>query len=392
MTHAASLSLLCLVVSACYGAPTPSSLVSSMTSQIVANNGSFLGWQYGPAIIYDAMWMALERYPNLSYKNEINSNLDKYLTGSNYIGYKALHNISMPWDSAVGDHIGLFPIAYLARDAYNVKKGNTRNPDDLEVAKTIADRYIIQWPLRLSDGTFSRNAGWGGKSGGAAFVWCDDMFMGMALPARLSVITRDPKYIDSIGTMQLTYNKHLVDTTDNIYHHGYDAQDNQQSCCKWGRANGWTVMSHVEVLLSLKTFNDSAHQKTFAQVLDVFRAHAAGVAKLQAGTGAWHQILNETTTYLETSATAMFLLSFITGVQEGWLDKAQFDPVIQRAYSALANTVTSTGVVNGICVGTGVGTSVSFYEQRPTTYTQSSPGLGSVLKAIILYDQYTNAM
>ena len=34
---------------------------------------------------------------------------------------------------------------------------------------------------------------------------------------------------------------------DGLMYHGYNAANNATSCCKWGRANGWIMMGHVEV-------------------------------------------------------------------------------------------------------------------------------------------------
>ena len=45
------------------------------------------------------------------------------------------------------------------------------------------------------------------------------------------------------------------------------------------------------------------------------------------------------------------------------------------------------GVVVDICSGTGIGNTVAFYEDRPTDYNASDPGLGSVFRAAIAVSQ-----
>ena len=37
-----------------------------------------------------------------------------------------------------------------------------------------------------------------------------------------------------------------------VYYHGQNAENKAWSCCKWSRANGWTIMSALEVLASLE--------------------------------------------------------------------------------------------------------------------------------------------
>lgn len=95
--------------------------------------------------------------------------------------------------------------------------------------------------------------------------------------------------------------------------HGFNAANNQTSCCKWGRANGWIMMAHVEVLLALE--KKQPHHPLLPQVLALFQNHSRALLAVQSDSGAWHQVLNETSTFLETSCTAMFLYSYITGIQ-----------------------------------------------------------------------------
>jgi hypothetical protein len=54
----------------------------------------------------------------------------------------------------------------------------------------------------------------------------------------------------------------------------------------------------------------------------------------------------------------------------------------------VAGQVAADGTVNGICVGTGVLTSVAAYNARPTTYLQASPGLGAVFRSALAYNAY----
>lgn len=90
-------------------------------------------------------------------------------------------------DSAVGDYKGLYPIAYLQRA---IHKGTTSGGQDMDIAWLTANHYILGWPHRLADGTFSRTTGgdWPGEKSTAvgSFVWGDDQTMGTVLVARMS--------------------------------------------------------------------------------------------------------------------------------------------------------------------------------------------------------------
>ena len=154
-----------------------------------------------------------------------------------------------------------------------------------------------------------------------------------------------------------------------------------------GAANGWNMMSHVDVLIGLQSSRQT-HPK-MQQLVAAFQRHATALARVQnKSDGRWHQLVNDTSTYLETSVTSMTLYAMIEGVQHGWLSKEQFHPVIELAWNGLSKAIQPDGSVSGICGGFGVHNSPSDYQGCSTEYLFSSPGLGSVLRAAISMYKY----
>lgn len=276
-----------------------------------------------------------------------------------------------------------YPIAYLARMAYY---GLGHDSDEWVIATRTAQQYIDAWPYHLADGTYSRKSGWAGQPPDTpTFVWADDAFMGVLPLTQLAAAGYNSSaFIDVAAGMALSYAAHLTDAVTGLYRHGYNDATKEQSCCAWGRANGWQMMSHVEVLAVLPPAHPS-----YDGVLAVLAAHAKALAGVQnVSDGRWHQVLDDPTTYLETSATAMNLFSMATAVLRGWLQHDEYDATIRAAWRGLAATVGADGVVSGICVGTGVQTSAAQYNERPTTYSESAPGLGAVFRAALAYSAY----
>ena len=70
----------------------------------------------------------------------------------------------------------------------------------------------------------------------------------------------------------------------------------------WGRANGWALLTMCEVLDVLP---EDYPQRD--KILDLFRTHVRGLAACQSGEGFWHQLLDRNDSYLETSATAIYV-------------------------------------------------------------------------------------
>lgn len=118
----------------------------------------------------------VSRQFNQAWARAMDRRLTSFLTNATSEAGKVLANVTMPWDGAVGDHIGLYPIAFLSRaQYYNL---STTSPE-WTVAVRTADKYVLGWPMRVPDGSgaFSRAAGWSGQPPGTSFMWCDDTFM-----------------------------------------------------------------------------------------------------------------------------------------------------------------------------------------------------------------------
>jgi rhamnogalacturonyl hydrolase YesR len=149
----------------------------------------------------------------------------------------------------------------------------------------------------------------------------------------------------------------------------------------------WIMMAPAEVAAALSAIQPP--HPLLPAVLDIWKRHAAGMASFQNTTdGRWSQVIDHPETFLETSVSAMTLHSLIQGVLTGVLDKATYDPVIRAAWRGTASAIGIDGTVYNISTGTGIGTTIQFYEERPTGYTVSAPGLGSVFRAAHSMWQY----
>jgi hypothetical protein len=72
-----------------------------------------LAWNYGAALILDGMFESVAQFGFDDWVPAMSKYMDAYTTEPKCRGYKLAHNITMPWDSAVGDQTGLFPISFL---------------------------------------------------------------------------------------------------------------------------------------------------------------------------------------------------------------------------------------------------------------------------------------
>ena len=93
----------------------------------------------------------------------------------------------------------------------------------------------------------------------------------------------------------------------------------------------------------------------------------------------WHQLIDKPSSYLESSATAMFVYSIARAVNEGWINPGYAGVAIE-GWKGLVQNFTGDGQVDNICIGTGIEDQIKFYFDRPTRLNDIH-GLGAVLLA-----------
>jgi rhamnogalacturonyl hydrolase YesR len=199
----------------------------------------------------------------------------------------------------------------------------------------------------------------------------------MSVPAlaQMGKLTGDNKYYDDAVKQVLQFSKRMFNEEKGLYMHGWVQGMSVHPEYHWARANGWAVMAMVE-LLDVLPKTHSGYQ----DVLKQLQAHIKGLAKYQDGTGFWHQLLDRSDTYLETSATAIYTYSIAKAINDGLIDPMAFTPVAILGWNAVATKVNSKGQVEGTCVGTGMAFDPAFYFYRPINVF-AAHGYGPVMLA-----------
>ncbi len=229
--------------------------------------------------------------------------------------------------------------------------------------------YVATKEFRLPDGTLARNRPQ------KSTLWLDDMFMAVPAMAQMGKLTGDTKYYDDAVRQVLQFSKRMFNKELGVYMHGWVEAMPVHPEFHWARANGWAVMTMVE-LLDVLPENSKGRSDVLAQL----KAHINGLAKYQSGQGFWHQLLDKSDSYLETSATAIYAYSIAKAVNKGWIDAKAFAPMCLLAWNAVSTKVNDKGQVEGTCVGTGMAFDPAFYYYRPVN-VYAAHGYGPVLLA-----------
>lgn len=229
--------------------------------------------------------------------------------------------------------------------------------------------FISNKQFRLKDGTLARNRPQDNT------LWLDDMFMSVPALAQMGSYTGNVKYFDDAVKQVNQFSERMFNNQKGIYMHGWVESMQIHPQFHWARANGWAVMTMVELLEVLPK-----NHPGYPQVLSQLQKHIAGLMQYQDGTGFWHQLLDRNDSYLETSATAIYTYSIARAINRGYVDKMTYAPAVLLAWNAVASKVNEKGQVEGTCVGTGMAFDPAFYYHRPVNVF-AAHGYGPVLLA-----------
>jgi len=229
--------------------------------------------------------------------------------------------------------------------------------------------YIMTKEYRLDDGTLARNRPLKNT------LWLDDLYMSVPAIVQMGKLTGEQKYYDEAVRQIELFSKRMFNEDKGLYMHGWVESMDVHPEYHWARANGWALLTKVEVLSALPEDHPGRDM-----VMDLLRKHIRGLAPLQSGAGFWHQLLDKNDSYLETSATAIYAYCIAKAINEGWIDDLAHAPMVMLAWHAVSTMVNDRGQVEGTCVGTGMGFDPAFYYHRPVN-KYAAHGYGPVIAA-----------
>jgi unsaturated rhamnogalacturonyl hydrolase len=229
--------------------------------------------------------------------------------------------------------------------------------------------WVSTRQFRLSDGTFARNQPLPNT------LWLDDLYMSVPCLAEMAKRKGDRRYFDDAAKQILQFHSRMFVPAKKLWMHGWVQEMSPHPAFHWARANGWALMATAELLSAMPKDHPAR-----PRLLEIFKAHADGLRRVQASSGLWHQLLDRPDSYQETSSSAMFVFAMARGINLGWLSRTTYAPVVLRGWQGLTTKVNSLGQVEGTCIGTGLGWDDTFYLNRPTD-VNATHGYGPVFLA-----------
>jgi len=330
-------------------------------------NGEFNDWSYSMGVVLAAMLQVTDVTGDTTFQNYTFKNFDFIFAHLPYFRKQAAQ--FGPQNLGYGRMIDMRELDHCGAIGAALIKANAKKPDPrYKEGIDLAAAHILTRQLRLPDGTLAR------PRPVRLALWIDDAYMSIPFLAQMGKATGETKYFDDAARQVIGMSARLFNRENGLFDHSWFAGMDDDARFYWGRGDGWAMMAMAELL---SVMPDSHSDR--AKVLEIFRRGARGAVETQGGTGLWHQLLDKTDSYLESSASAMFTFAIARGVNRGWLPTS-YAPVAQSGWRALEGRIRPDGQIEGICVGTTAAYDAVYYYNRPTEL-KAMQGYGPALMA-----------
>ena len=190
----------------------------------------------------------------------------------------------------------------------------------------------------------------------------DSVFMGTAILVKAGKLTKERRYF-GMAARHLAFMENLDLRPDGLYRHS-PATD-----AAWGRGDAFPALG-----LALALTDFPKDHPEYSRILLAYRQLMAALAKFQDRDGMWHEVIDEPASYAETSATSMIAFSMLRGIRKGWLDRASYQPRVDRAWKSVLARIGPQGVLMDVCESTNKQKTLEDYLHRAASLDQDARG------------------
>lgn len=213
--------------------------------------------------------------------------------------------------------------------------------------------YLRTEAVRFGDGVFQHTVS--SNNDFPEQAWADTLFMAAYFLLRMGFKLNKKEYIDDALKQFYWHEELLQDENSNLFYHAWDnVNKNHLSGIYWARANAWAAYTMAQAHGFLNYLNPM-----WMQIGDALGDQLSAIVRLQSEEGLWHTILNDPSSYLETSASSGFAAALVLR------GHPLHQKYIQKALDGILKNITNDGTVKNVSSGTAVMLSAEDYKKVP---------------------------
>jgi len=195
-------------------------------------------------------------------------------------------------------------------------------------------------------------------------LWDDTLMMSVLPLAKIGLLLGRPEYVEEAKYQFVLHTHYLADRETGLWFHGWTFDGNHNFArALWARGNSWITIAIPEFIemVGLK-----AEDALYQHLISTLSRQAAALAEYQDDSGLWHTLINDSTSYLEASATAGFAYGLLKAVRKRYLGEA-YRPVAEKAVKAVIDNISSEGELRQVSFGTAMGSDLDYYRNVKRT-------------------------
>jgi rhamnogalacturonyl hydrolase YesR len=251
---------------------------------------------------------------------------------------EAMHDTSLL--NAVSQKYATFIAAGPAPSLGTVDK-NVHGIVPFELYRQTKDARFLPVGVRIADDEFSAANLRPDSLSAYSRFWVDDMYMIGSLQTQAYKSTNKTIYLNNAARTLWRYEDSLQQPNGLFYHSYFN-----NALFYWGRGNGWAAASTAELLSVLP-----ADHPQRPAIMTSYKSQMDALYKNQDPTGMWHQLVDNKTTFIESSCTAMFIFGLATGLDHGWIAGDTFKVAVKKGWTALAGYFDTVNGLKNVCIG-----------------------------------------
>ncbi len=167
-------------------------------------------------------------------------------------------------------------------------------------------------------------------------IWSDASFMAPPFLALMGDYDEAVKQIEG-------FRKYLMDHETKLYYHIWDETENKYTRkLFWGGGNGWTAAGIAKIINLLPPDREDLKSRMVNYGKEVID----GCLAFMRPDGLFHDIINDSNSFVETNLGQMLAFSIYTGIKSGWLDDSYRDKA-DAMRKAAHSKIDENGIVQG---------------------------------------------
>lgn len=233
--------------------------------------------------------------------------------------------------------------------------------------------YLRKDAIRFGDGVFQHTVSKNNDFPGQA--WADTLFMAAYFLLRLGFKLDRKDYIDDALKQFYWHEEYLQDNGANLFYHAWDdTRKDHLSGIYWARANAWAAYTMAQAFRMLNPF-----MPMWMQIGGALGDQLSALVRLQSPEGLWHTILDDETSYLESSASAGIATALTVYAHPLHMK------YVEKAYRGILANIDQDGSVRNVSAGTAVMHCADDYKAVPKKRVQGwGQGLALAFLAALL--------